>query len=165
MRFHNHIKKGVRLRTALAVLGAAFLTIGAALQLGFDATTASAEPPGFHIGGLSAQDRDTTTANLAPGSITHVWLIILENKSYNVSSPASTTTPTCGRPSPPRAPCSRTTTARATPAWTTTSRWCRVRGPERRAERLQQRQHRVRQQHHDRRRRHERDRHHRRRGR
>ena len=83
MRFHDHSKKGGRLRTASAVLGAAFLIIGAALQVGFGATTASAQSPRFHLGGLSAHDRDTTTAKLAPGSITHVWLIILENKSYN----------------------------------------------------------------------------------
>ncbi|HTW97648.1 MAG TPA: hypothetical protein VMD59_02665, partial [Acidimicrobiales bacterium] len=39
--------------------------------------------PGSNLGGLSASDGYTTTADLAPGSITHVWLIILENKSYN----------------------------------------------------------------------------------
>ncbi len=44
---------------------------------------AGATSPGSNLGGLSASLGDTTTANLAPGSITHVWLIILENKSYN----------------------------------------------------------------------------------
>jgi hypothetical protein len=72
-----------RFRRAYAVLGAAMLTISMAVPLGFGTTTASAQTPGSNLGGLSSSDGYTTTADLAPGSITHVWLIILENKSYN----------------------------------------------------------------------------------
>ena len=48
-----------------------------------DAYAAGSSGPGPDFGGLSAADGYTTSANLAPGAITHVWLIILENKSYN----------------------------------------------------------------------------------
>jgi hypothetical protein len=50
---------------------------------GTAAYAAGLSAPGPDFGGLSAADGYTTTANLAPGSIAHVWLIILENKSYN----------------------------------------------------------------------------------
>ena len=43
---------------------------------------------------------------IKPGKIKHVWLIILENKSYDEPpSRASTTTVTCGRPARNRARC------------------------------------------------------------
>lgn len=61
-------------------LGAAFLTIAIALPFGIDAGAAQAPSS---RGGLSASDGYTTTAKLPSGSISHVWLIILENKSYN----------------------------------------------------------------------------------
>jgi hypothetical protein len=76
-----------RLSTAIAVAGAALVVFQTSMPLGLlGATSASAtgtSVPGPYFGGLSSTDGYTTTANLAPGSITHVWLIILENKSYN----------------------------------------------------------------------------------
>jgi hypothetical protein len=76
-----------RLRTACAVFGAASVIFGTSVPVGLIGATAAyaggTASPGPNTGGLSAADGYTTTANLAPGSITHVWLIILENKSYN----------------------------------------------------------------------------------
>ena len=69
------------------MLGASLVVFGTSTPLGLlGASAASAtgtSAPGPDFGGLSAAAGDTTTANLAPGSISHVWLIILENKSYN----------------------------------------------------------------------------------
>ncbi len=53
------------------------------LTLAGASSPAGATSPGSNLGGLSAALGDSTTADLSPGSITHVWLIILENKSYN----------------------------------------------------------------------------------
>jgi len=75
-----------RVRTLTAVVGATLLTAGMAIPLGVidaSAANASSPTPGANLGGLSASAGDTTTANLSSGSIQHVWLIILENKSYN----------------------------------------------------------------------------------
>ncbi len=76
-----------RLSTAIAVAGAALVVFQTSMPLGLlGASTASAtgtSVAGPNFGGLSSTDGYSTTANLAPGSITHVWLIILENKSYN----------------------------------------------------------------------------------
>ena len=69
------------------MFGAALVAFGTSTPLGFlgasPAYAAGESSPGPDFGGLSAADGYTTSANLAPGSITHVWLIILENKSYN----------------------------------------------------------------------------------
>jgi hypothetical protein len=78
MRLSRH--GGRRLRTAPAAIAATLL---AGSTLAYAATGASAASPGANLGGLSSSMGYTTTANLAAGSITHVWLIILENKSYN----------------------------------------------------------------------------------
>ena len=82
----SHGKKS-RLSTALAVVGSALVVFGTSTPLGLlgaaPAYASGVSVPGPDFGGLSAADGDTTTANLTPGSITHVWLIILENKSYN----------------------------------------------------------------------------------
>jgi hypothetical protein len=53
------------------------------IPLGAIAAQAATPSPGASFGGLSSANGYTTTANLSPGSIQHVWLIILENKSYN----------------------------------------------------------------------------------
>ena len=81
----NYVHKRIRfpLQKSSAVLWASFLIIGSLLPLGISAAAASVRNQSPNLGGLSASDGYTTTANLAPGSITHVWLIILENKSYN----------------------------------------------------------------------------------
>jgi hypothetical protein len=79
MRFH--INAARRLRTSVGVLGAGVVVVCGAL-LPITASSASAGPTST-LGGLSAASGDTTTAALTSGSIQHVWLIILENKSYN----------------------------------------------------------------------------------
>ncbi len=68
---------------ASAAFWTAILTMGIVVPLGLDASTAGAQASSSTLGGLSASNGSTTTANLPQGSITHVWLIILENKSYN----------------------------------------------------------------------------------
>ncbi len=70
------------MRGSAALIGAGLVTtLGLPLVVG--ASSAAAASPGSNLGGLSATDGYTTTAALSPGSIQHVWLIILENKSYN----------------------------------------------------------------------------------
>src|SRR5208283_2249737 len=71
-----------RCHTALTAVGIGLLACGASLVPAV-AAHASGTTPGPNFGGLSASDGYTTSADLTPGSITHVWLIILENKSYN----------------------------------------------------------------------------------
>ncbi len=86
-----------RLSTALAVVGSALVVFGTSTPLGLlgaaPANASGVSVPGPDFGVLSAADGVTTTANLEPVSITHVWLIILENKSYNsefLQGPATT---------------------------------------------------------------------------
>src|SRR5665213_3394026 len=64
----------------------------------------------FFAGTSSANQHDSFTANndglgIQPGKIKHVWLIILENKSYDASFTGLNTTPTSGRRCPNRACC------------------------------------------------------------
>ncbi len=84
MRIHGDHQKRGRLRSAWAALWVGVLALGIAVPVGLgaaNATTTATTGPTF--GGLSSANGDTTTANLPAGSIDHVWLIILDNKSYN----------------------------------------------------------------------------------
>ena len=85
-----------RCRTALTPVGVGLLACGASLVPA--AAHAGGTTPGPNFGGLSSSDGYTTTANLAPGSISHVWLIIPENKSYNSEFSGIHDAATCGRP-------------------------------------------------------------------
>ena len=124
---HPRAARLARLRRRAAA-SVAVLAAAAASVVSIAATSASASPSGEPSPSAAAaveptsieptlspapqvvSSQQTTPTHVdglgvAPGKIKHVWLIILENKSFDATFTASTRTPTCGRRCRPRGCC------------------------------------------------------------